>query len=432
MITSKMRDFTTLTAIILVAVLITAPVANATNGYFSSGYGTAYKGLAGAGVALSLSTLGAATNPASMVGLGNRYDLSVAYFNPNRNFTVDGNPSGFPGTFGLAPGNVESSSTTFIIPSLGFNRMLNETSSFGLSIYGNGGMNTDYETSVFLGTSPTGVDFAQLFIQPTYAIKLTSQHSVGAGVILAYQRFRAEGLEAFAGFSTDAANLTGNDHSTSIGVGFKVGYLGELSEMLSVGASYQLKTAMSEFDEYAGLFAEQGDFDVPATWTAGVALSPNDELTLVADVQQILYSGVASISNPFLQFDPATGAPTNPLGADNGAGFGWEDMTIIKIGIQYVMDESLTLRGGFSFGGQPIPDGNDSRDLIFNILAPGVVETHISVGATKTMNNGHAVSLAVTRALSNSISGPNPLEAPSQQTITLEMDQWEVEVGYSF
>ena len=152
----------------------------------------------------------------------------------------------------------------------------------------------------------------------------------------------------------------------------------------------------------------------------------------MADVQQILYSGVASISNPFLQFDPATGAPTNALGGNNGAGFGWEDMTIIKIGIQYVMDESLTLRGGFSFGGQPIPDGNDSRDLIFNILAPGVVETHISVGATKTMNNGHAVSLAVTRALSNSISGPNPLEAPSQQTITLEMDQWEVEVGYSF
>jgi hypothetical protein len=30
------------------------------------------------------------------------------------------------------------------------------------------------------------------------------------------------------------------------------------------------------------------------------------------------------------------------------------------------------------------------------------------------------------------ISGPNPMEAPGQQTIDLEMDQWELEISWSF
>ena len=40
------------------------------------------------------------------------------------------------------------------------------------------------------------------------------------------------------------------------------------------------------------------DFDIPASWQAGVAVMPNKELTLMLDVQQILYSGVKSIANP--------------------------------------------------------------------------------------------------------------------------------------
>jgi len=35
-------------------------------------------------------------------------------------------------------------------------------------------------------------------------------------------------------------------------------------------------------------------------------------------------------------------------------------------------------------------------------------------------------------ALSNSVTGPNPLEAPGQQNIEIKMDQWEIELGFSF
>ena len=105
-------------------------------------------------------------------------------------------------------------------------------------------------------------------------------------------------------------------------------------------------------------------------------------------------------------------------------------MTIIKIGAQYQLNEGMAVRVGFSTGGQPIPDGAASRDLLFNILAPAVVEQHISFGFSKYMEGGREFSLALTKVLSNSITGPNPLDPA--QTIELKMDQLEIEAGFSF
>ena len=44
---------------------------------------------------------------------------------------------------------------------------------------------------------------------------------------------------------------------------------------------------MSEFDDYAGLFAEQGDFDIPPSLQVGVAFEPMADLTLALDYRYI-------------------------------------------------------------------------------------------------------------------------------------------------
>lgn len=395
----------------------------ATNGYFSDGYSTKNKGLAGAGVALPQDALAASVNPAGMVFVGNRIDLGLALFNPNREYTVTGNPSGFPGTFGLTPGTVESDSKWFLVPSLGANWMLNQNNSIGISIFGNGGMNTDYGTSTFHGSSPTGVDLMQLFVTPTYAIKLHPKHAVGISAVLAYQRFEAKGLQAFAGFSSDASKLTNNDHESSYGFGGRIGYTGEVLPSLYLGGSYQTKVYMSELDDYKGLFAEQGNFDIPANWTIGLAYKATPALTFVFDVQEIYYSDVKSINNPLLP-----NIMTSRLGDDNGAGFGWKDMTIYKIGAQWQSSKDWTWRAGYSYGKQPIPES----EVLFNILAPGVIEQHATVGLTKAVGNNQEIDFALTRAFSKSISGPNAFEVPGRQTIELKMDQWEVAIGYSY
>jgi long-chain fatty acid transport protein len=418
---------------VAILVLMLSVACFATNGYFSHGYGTQNKSMAGVGVALPLNTLSAATNPAGMVFVGQRYDVSLALFNPNREYTITGTPSGLG--FGLAPGTIESDSKTFFVPAVGGNWMIDEMSSVGVSIYGNGGMNTDYDTKTFDSplatvTAPTGVNLSQLFLGATYARKLSENHALGLTAIFSYQMFSAEGLQAFAGLSTDATKVSNNDTDNGTGFGFRVGYLGELTDGFFVGGSYQSKISMSEFSDYAGLFAEAGDFDIPASWTAGLAYELTPEFTVAADVQQILYSGIKSINNPL---DPASLNPMMnpngfiPLGSDDAAGFGWEDVTVYKVGMQYHALPEWIFRAGFSVSEQPIPE----TEMLFNILAPGVVEQHITFGFSKLFGD-YELSLSVMHAFSNSISGANTLEVPGAQTIELAMDQWEVEVGFGF
>ncbi len=415
----------TILVVLFASVLLTGNV-GATNGYFSHGYGTQTKALAGAGAALPQNSLAAATNPAGMVNVGSRYDIGVSLFNPSRQYTIDGNPSMMMGTFGLTPGTIESGTSVFVIPSLGANWMIDEKSSLGLSIYGNGGMNTTYKTVTFYGAdSETGVDLMQAFVAATYARKLAPNHSVGVTGIFAYQRFKATGLQAFSGFSSDAAKLTSNGYDNGTGFGARVGYLGTFTPGLSFGVSYQTKMAMSEFSEYAGLFAEEGGFDIPANWTVGVAVDVSRKLTLVADFQQILYSDVKAIANPLVPADFQAGIL---LGSENGSGFGWEDMNVIKLGLEWNGIPQLPLRLGFSHGEQPIP----GTETMFNILAPGVIEQHITFGFSRELCGQKELSFAVTHALSSTVTGTNPMEVPDQQEIELKMHQWDFEIGFSF
>jgi long-chain fatty acid transport protein len=408
--------------IAFVAILVlTAVPALATDGYFQLGYGTAQNGMGGAGAALSLNTMSPATNPAGNAWVTG-YDVSVAFFNPNREFTVTGSPSGYPGTFGLQPGTVKSGTSLFVMPGLGANWKLNDKMTFGVALYGNGGMNTAYEASVFYA-GRTGVNLIQGYIAPTFTYKVAENHAFGVSPVFGYQRFQVEGVGSFAPYSSSPANLSNNGFDTSLGWGVRVGYLGKFTPWLSVGASYQTEMEMQKFEKYKGLFAEGGDFDIPANWTVGVAIKPAESFTVAFDVQQIYYSNTESIGNPLLP-----NLMTARLGDGNGAGFGWKDVTAYKLGLQWVASPSLTLRAGYAYAKQPIPES----EVLFNILAPGVIEQHITVGASAKVGEKSTVHFAVVRALSHSVTGPNPLEVPGKQTIELKMDQWLFDLGLSF
>lgn len=404
-----------------VALALASGSAFATNGYFAHGYGTKSKGMAGAGVALPQDSLEAATNPAGMAHVGNRLDVGAAVFMPFRSYEA-GAPG--PSPINAVPGSVDSDREAFLVPHFGYNRMLDSDTSVGIAVYGNGGMNTFYDAADTLGGAGTfgagtaGVDLMQLFIAPTFAKKLNDRFSVGVSAILAYQRFEAYGLSpSFDPFSANPAALSNNGYDDSVGFGARIGMLAKLSDSLSLGAAYQSRIYMEEFDKYAGLFAEQGDFDIPSNFTIGLAFKASPKLTIAADVQHLMYSEVDSIANPVSNLT----VNGQPLGADAGPGFGWDDMTVFKLGIEYAHSSDLTLRGGISYGEQPIP----SSEVVFNILAPAVVETHITLGATKKLSKDSELNLSAMYAPENSVSG-----TPFGQPIELSMHQFEFEVSY--
>jgi long-chain fatty acid transport protein len=413
--------------------------AEATNGYFAHGYSIESKAMGGAGVALPQGSLDASVNPALMAFVGTRADLSLSIFNPNREYSA-GSPTVAVPVFVLPKGTVKSDSNYFLVPAMGANWSLNDKTSVGISIYGNGGMNTDYNKKTFdlgfgaiggdFASKPTGVDLMQLFVVPTLSVKVTPKHSLGFSPIIAYQRFEARGLGLFGafGFSADPNHLTNNGHDSAWGWGGRIGYYGEILPYLSIGASYQTKIWTTKLDKYAGLFAGQGNFDIPANWTIGITVKPTPALAFAFDVQKIYYSDVKSIGNPMMP-----NLFTSRLGDAEGAGFGWHDMTVYKAGVQWKSSDIWTWRAGYSYGKQPIR----SHDVMFNILAPGVIEQHATAGFTRAMSKTQDLSFSLMHAFSKTVNGNNPvLDFVSgdtvHQNIKIKMNQWEATVGYTW
>lgn len=392
---------------LLVAASGLSASAFATNGYFSHGFGMKAKGMAGVGIALPQDGLAAATNPAGMVMVGDRMDLGLDWFKPVRGADVSGTAFGINGSYN---GNGDSS---FLIPEFGYNRMLGTDKSVGLSVYGNGGMNTRYNTSPFAqgnlglagGQNPGGVNLEQLFIAPTFAMKLNKDNAIGVSIVFAQQRFGATGLQAFQnmpGASVSPNNVTDRGNDTTHGWGLRLGWTGQVTDSLTLGATYASKIN-GKFEAYKGLFAGGGEFDIPENYGLGLAFKATPQLTVAADIQQINYSKVKAIANTIDCFY----AQTCALGADNGPGFGWRDMTVYKLGISYDYSNNVTLRAGFSTNRQPVP----ASQTFFNILAPGVVENHVTLGGTWTLANKDEVTVSYMHAFKKTVNGSSSIVA---------------------
>lgn len=390
-----------------VAAVLAAPLSVfATTGYFSHGYGLKAKGMGGVGIALPQDALAPATNPAGLGFVGNRMDIGLDWFRPTRDSEIVGN--GLPAPFNLNGSYDGSGAKNFYIPEFGISRSLGQNLAVGLVVYGNGGMNTTYKTSPFRavgGTSPAGVDLLQMFIAPTIAYKPNPNHSFGVSLNFAYQRFSADGLNPFngPGASVAPANVTNVGDDDSTGWGLKFGWTGKFSDALTLGATYQTKTRMKPFDKYRGLFAEGGDFDIPETYGLGVAFKATPRLTLAGDIQQINYGKVKAVGNPVDCFF----AGTCQLGASNGPGFGWQNTAVYKLGVSYEYSKDLTLRAGYATLRQPIP----ASQTLFNILAPGVVEDHLTLGATWSMSQATELTLGYMHAFRKKVNGAGSIPA---------------------
>jgi long-chain fatty acid transport protein len=388
--------------------------ANATDGYFAHGYGVKSQGMGGVGIALPQDALAAAANPAGMGLIGDRVDFGVTWFRPQREAELVNTAFGSKSFDGKYDAN---DTENFIIPEFGYNRQINPDVTLGVSVYGNGGMNTDYSKNIPLfdmsGTHKQRMDLIQLFVAPTATWKINESNTIGVAVNLAYQRFEIKGLQNFTvvgapnQVSESPNNVTNKGYDSSYGAGVHVGWIGQVNDAITLGATYQSKTYMTKFDKYKGLFAEGGDFDIPETYGVGVAVKATPALTLAADVQRINYGDVDSVGNSINNLI-VNGLPTGQkLGSQNGPGFAWRDVTAIKVGASYALNENLTLRGGYNHSSQPIR----SSETLFNILAPGVVQDHITIGATYVLPNKSELSFAYMHAFEEKVKGSGSIPA---------------------
>jgi long-chain fatty acid transport protein len=468
---SKIFNSITTTAVVLG--LCMAGNAFATNGYFTHGNGTKNKAMAGSGIALPEDSIDVTNNPAVAPFVGDQLIVGAALFSPIRKYqTGDSMFQGNFGAFTIGPNNIKSKSNYFVIPHIAKSWQMDNGMAWALSFYGRGGMNTDwnggtatfdpdgpgpagpmtldgtYGDALFGGSGKAGVNLSQAFLDVTWAKKFSDRASIGISGVLVAQYFKANGVRTFAQYTETFArsqnpmmpdmptSLSNNGTDWAYGAGLKFGFHSQISDALSFGIMYQTKINMSEFDDYSDLFAEQGDFDIPADLKVGLTLKATDNVALNFDIEHIWYSDVGAVGNPIQNVFACPSAGQggtlfeNCLGGDNGAGFGWDDMTVYKAGMRWKTGEDWTWRFGYSYGEQPIP----SSQMTFNILAPATIESHITAGFTLERTPGRQFNMSFLYAPNKKISGPQNFDGPPNlaQTVTMEMYQWEMEASYSW
>ncbi len=419
----------------------------ATEGYFTHGTGARNKAMGGAGVADGRDSSINSLNPAGILGNGTDLTIAVSLFSPSRKFLGGGPAPSF-----TPKAVVESSENLFAIPNAAFVKQIDDVSAFGISLSANGGMNTNYrnttnptcqflfgmtppmapaDNGVFCGGT-TGVNLSQALLSFNYARQF-GNFKIGAGPVFAFQIFEATGLRAFTfpnppnpAPTLYPNEMTNNGSDTSTGFGGKIGFEFDLSPEIRIGGAYHSKVNMSAFDKYRGLFADAGDFDIPSSLQIGVSADVTPDLTISVDYRRINYSDVAAVGNPQIVIGQ-NGFPLQ-FGAAGGPGFGWEDVNAFKIGAEWRYNDRWTLRGGFASNSQPVQGEN----ITLNILAPGVVTKHITLGGEMAISDSNSLEFAFMYAPPESVSGieitpqgPNP-----GHTISAKMNQFEATIGW--
>lgn len=346
-----------------------------------------------------------------------------------------------------------SQARMYLMPEMGMAMPLTADLYAGFAVVPLGGGGTFYPYNYFSYSGnntpqpekPLGVELVVVQAPISVAYKVTEDHTLGASLNVNVARFQAYGLNAFDVFDNSVTAITAypgfvtnKGYDWAFGASAKVGWQGDfLDDHVTLGLMYNTKSYMSKFDKYKGVFPEQGRLDLPSSYGWGVALKPVKNLVIAFDAQRILYSDSKAIGNkgPGTRCTapapagapcnggtgPLTGLPSNgpvatgtpkELGNDDGMGFGWEDQTVYKVGVQYGVNERVQVRAGYNYGKSPVPD----NQLTFASLAPAISEHHWTVGFTYRASD----NLEITGAYMHSPEAAQ--ESPLRQNVVGAMD----------
>ena len=428
---------------ITIAAIVTSPLALATNGMNMEGYGPVATSLGGASLAYDNGTAAVINNPATLGLMDSTARLDVAFGVLGPDITAT-SPTGAP---------ADSSATAFYMPAFGYARS-NGNLIYGLGVFGQGGMGCEYSPDSWRGlgfdlVNRTEVSIGRVIAPIVYRVneKLNigaTADFVWAGMDLqmamsgpqffdlvdpTQQVFgRASGslVQGFSQMMMTLPSGTGVDYAyfdftnssdftgEAKGYGFaaKLGLTYEVTEEVTLGLVYHSKTDLGDLDAPGNSLAFQlnvpgmgampqalsgtirvNEFEWPALLGAGISVRPNDAWMLVADVRHIFWSDVmGQFSMNFTADAAATNGPFANTEMDAILYQDWGDQTVIQLGAAYQATDRLTLRGGYNYGNNPVPD------QFLNCLFPAIVKSHVTAGFGYAVNDRSSIDLSLTYA----------------------------------
>jgi hypothetical protein len=225
-------------------------------------------------------------------------------------------------------------------------------------------------------------------VAPSLNANWGGQGNVRLTGVLAYQRFASLGLGMAEG---PAAPLPVWLSDTSYGVGARVDVANMIGERLEWRLGYQSRVAMGAFSHYRGVFADAGDFDIPASASVALSYSVTPALALDAGIERVDYSTITPFTSSNLptRFLALLGDSASPV-------FAWRDLDVYSLGWTLRDDAFGNLQMRYTTRQQPKPTSR----LLAEALAPVTADHLVSMGWSRAFGADRSLSMSASYATS--------------------------------
>lgn len=442
---------------VVVATALALPMsaAIATNGMLMEGYATVSTSMGGASQAHDVGNSGMAQNPATLALLPDgtsRLSMNVGMLQPDVESSAMGMTAKSGGDF-------------YLMPSIGYTKH-NGAWTYGIGMYAQGGMGTEYDGSSVISAmqglpsrSELGVGNVLVpiayqvnsdltiaatlkFIWASLDMQMTGSVAQLAGYVSPQQTTPSGGLVTQMG--SIAYGLTPLDPQTTFaridfsddnkfsgaakatGLGAILGATYRVNPSMLVGASYQLKTHLSDMETNStgasfgviGSALDVGkmtiiDFQMPSVLALGGSWQVNPSWLLVADLKRIGWAD--SMKSFRMRYDSSTAANGS---VDFAIKQEWKNQTVLNLGAAWKATDQLTLRAGASFSDNPVPD------QYVHPLFPAIEKNHVMFGFGYKVSKAGTISASFAHAPKVTVTNPG-------DAITISHSQNNLQFGYS-
>jgi long-chain fatty acid transport protein len=399
-------------------------LAQATNGMQLEGYGPVAAGMGGASAAVDNGLAAATNNPATLglMGPGARLDLAVGMLGPHVSSSA-------------GPMQANSTGTSYVMPAFGYGRSTGQFS-YGLAVFAQGGMGTDYDSGSFLAMGSGAPVRSELgvgrlivplawhatpaltlgasldYVWASLDMRMAASGAQLGGMVTGASGNLALALPALGGAPWARIDFSDNSKFTGAaggqGYAAKLGLTYQVSPALRLGATVHSRTHLKDLStgaSGAGLsapgFADSGrisvlNFQMPSEVTVGLAL-------LAADIKQIGWAAV--MENFRLRYDSAAMGGSVSFALPQH----WKNQTVLQMGAAQRLSPAWVLRAGLNLAGNPVPDA------YVNPLFPAIVRNHVTAGAGYSYSGSGEVNASMAYAPSVTANTPSGVTITHRQ-----------------
>jgi len=417
----------------------------ATDGHILHGIGPVNQSMGGASTAVCLDPLGSvAWNPACTGALqGKLMDFSLEIFVPTRTLSSTVPENGFGPGFPPATlsGSTKSATNTAFLPNFAYvNAEEGRRTVFHFAFMGTAGFGVDYAGNTDLSnpiTSPQPPDglgygaiesnYALMKMPVGFSRRIGERLTLGVSAVPAFSMlkvtpapFSAPVMDPDTGFPY---YVSADKSAKALGVGFTTGARYQANSRLSLGIAYHSPIWFQSFkwdttDRAGEALKLDFTLNVPAMVTMGIGVHLTSSTLLAVDGRWLDYENTEGFR----------GSGFNPDGSVRG--FGWRNIWMIGSGLQQVINDKLTVRFGYNWSQNPVPDGLS----FFNTPAPAIIRHRAGGGLTYRFSPGWALNATYYHAFENQGSGPyiNPAMGAIPGTMVMnEMHEDSVSFGFT-